>query len=727
MSCPATVAMHLVCGLGDPPAPTGPHRRATPAARVSVPRRRSDRPPFRSRGVSCLGWALWVALLWAVAPLPFLRPVEAARPLGARPARLSDDQLLDLIQRRAFRYFLEAANPENGLVLDRADNHRPVALDYSPATVAGSGFGLAAWCIGAERGWISRDAARQRVRRTLRFFLERMPHQRGFFAHFVDARTGQRVWDCEISSIDTGLFLGGVMAARGCFAGDPEIVALADRLLDRVDWNWMRGGTPFLKMGWKPETGFLEAAWDHYSESIIIQLLALGARRHAIPDTAWRALRRTFGEYGGQVFIGYPALFTHQFSHLFVDLRDRADAFADYFENSQRATLANRQFCLDLRPAFKTFHEDRWGLTACIGPDGYIAYGAPPGIAIVDGTVAPAGAGCSIMFTPDLAIRSLRHLYEEFGDRLWGRYGFADSFNLDRAFVATDCYAINQGPLLLAIENYRSGRIWRWVMADPRIQRGLTRAGLIAGRPPPPPPDPATVIRTNPYLPWERPEYRSTPISPRRVAHLLDAVAPAWRELPAITLDATRLRYGFGPSPTFRAVIQTAHTPSLLLVRFDVQDPDPENDHPTERLFLGNSLEFFLDPQGDGFRWGGADDLQIIVAPRPATGTRPGGTSGPRGKSRLRLRECFHPASTTRSLHVTGEADRHGYRGVLILPRGPLGLTGQRIGFCPAARDIDRLPKPVLGPGDTVKWGRDASYAWYFAEPGPLLGVLWLP
>ena len=627
-------------------------------------------------------------------------------------ARLPDDALLDLIQRRAFAYFVEAVNPDNGLVLDRADNRRPVALDYCPATIAGTGFGLAAWCVGAERGWMPRRAARDLVVRTFRFFLERMFQKRGFFYHFVDARTGARVWNCEISSIDTALLLAGVVTARSCFADDPELVGLADRLLDRVDWAWMTAGGIFPRMGWKPESGFLESAWDHYCESHLLYILAMGATRHAISDAGWRAMRRPWGEYGGQVFIGCPPLFTHQFSHLFVDFRNRADADADYFENSRRATLANRQFCLDLRRAFRTFDEERWGLTACIGPSGYRAYGAPPGVAIVDGTVAPAAAGCAITVAPDLAVRSLRHLYERFGDRLWGRFGFADSFNLDAGFVATDAYAINQGPLLLAIENHRTGRVWRWFMADSRVQRGLQRAGLVEGRRPPPP-DPAAVVRTNPFLPWERPAFRSTPVAGAVAVRLGGAEAPAWRDLPAITLDARHLQQGYNPRPAFRTTIQVAHTPSLVLVRFEVHDLHPVNGFSTDAMARGDSLEFFLDTHGDGMKWGGADDLLVSVAP------------GQKGTG-LRWREVFHPASTTPHLRVSGATDATGYRGVLVLRRGPLGLTGPGAGFSAVVHDIDGQPKPGAPGNRNLTWGRDVRYSWYFAEPGPVIGTLLL-
>ncbi|MFZ2956476.1 MAG: glucoamylase family protein [Candidatus Ozemobacteraceae bacterium] len=643
----------------------------------------------------CLSLGIFLCLLFAGAP------VWSADGLTLGKCSSSDQLLLDLIQKRAFTYFVEASNPENGLVLDRADNHRPASLDYCPSTIAGTGFGLAALCVGAERGWMSRSEVRTRIWRTLRFFLTGMPNVHGFFYHFIDARTGQRVWNCEVSSVDTGLFLAGVVAAAGYFRDDKDIVRLANRLLDRVDWRWMTAGGPFLRMGWTPENGFIEADWSHYSESLFMYLLAMGSDRHGINATGWRKMRRTIGEYGGQVFIGFPALFTHQFSHIWVDFRNRADEFADYFENSRRATLANRQFCLDLRRAYTTFDEDRWGLTACIGPDGYSAYGAPPGLAIVDGTVAPAAAGCSIMFTPELSIRALRHLYERFGERLFGRFGFTDAYNFDRNFIATDVYAINQGPLLLAIENFRTGKVWDWFMDNPRIQKGLRKADLIEGRRPPDI-DPASIVKTHPYLPYERPEYRSTPISGILVPRLMHADAPAWKGMPAIILDAGFLQQGYGPDPSFRTTVQAAHTRDLLLVRFQTHDPDRANPFPDEQMFRGDMTDLYLDGRNDGMKWRGDDDLQIVMAPR-------------RDGSGLRAREFFHTASTTSAIVVHGTSDRSGYSGVLVLQRATLGLTGNRIGFSPTAHDI------VDKPG---KVARDVRYAWHFAEPGITLGTL---
>lgn len=356
-----------------------------------------------------------------------------------------DDGFLDLVERQSFRYFVEAANPANGLVLDKTSNSSSPDFKYAPASIAAVGFGLAALTAGAERGWIGKAEAAERVKTTLVFFSEKMESEHGFFYHFVDMETGKRAWNCELSSIDTALFLAGALTAAQYFES-PEIKELAQKLYERADWKWMANGSPFLSMGWKPETGFLVPSWNEYNESMVMYILALGSPAFPLTAESWTAIRRPLGRYKGHELILSPPLFTHQFSHAFIDFRGKRDAFADYFENSVQATLANRQFCIDSAGSFRTYGKDSWGLTASIGPDGYKAYGAPPGPALHDGTVAPSAAAASLVFTPKQSLSALKYWYSTYRDRLWGRYGFADSFNLDRDFFASDAFAINQGP-----------------------------------------------------------------------------------------------------------------------------------------------------------------------------------------------------------------------------------------------------------------------------------------
>ena len=397
-----------------------------------------------------------------------------------------DAEFLDMVEKQSLQYFVNCTNSANGLVLDRASNSKSPDFKYAPASIAAVGFGLAAITAGAERGWISKTAAEEQVKTTLKFFSEKMESEHGFFYHFVDMETGKRAGDCELSSIDTALFLAGALTAAQYFE-NPDIKDLAKKLYERADWKWMANGSVYLSMGWTPEKQFhpdtntktfIPYEWSNYNESSILYILAMGSPTFPITADSWKAIKRPRGSYKGHALIFSPPLFTHQFSHAFIDFRNKRDAFADYFENSVQATLANRQFCIDNAKSFKTYGKDSWGLTACIGPDGYKAYGAPPGPAVNDGTVAPSAAAASIVFTPDYSISALKYWYSKYHDALWGNYGFADSLNIDRNFFASDAYAINLGPTVLMIENYRSGLIWKLFMSLPEVQKGMREAGF---------------------------------------------------------------------------------------------------------------------------------------------------------------------------------------------------------------------------------------------------------
>ena len=292
--------------------------------------------------------------------------------LSAQSFTPQDQSFLDDLQHRSVQYFLDEANPQTGLVPDRAridgssldDNHRDVA------STAATGFGLTAICIATERNWISRSEARERVQNTLRFFANKAFHQRGWFYHWIDAKTGERRWNSEVSSIDTALLLAGVLTVRQYFRNDQEIRELATRIYERVDFRWMLNGDPLLlSHGWKPESGFLKARWDTYSEDTILYLLAIASPTHPIPSRSWYALWRDRYRYAGYAYfttIGVP-LFMHQYSHAWIDYRDRRELRGDkidYFENSVNATLAHRKFCMDLAYEFPVFGSNVWGITA---------------------------------------------------------------------------------------------------------------------------------------------------------------------------------------------------------------------------------------------------------------------------------------------------------------------------------------------------------------------------
>ena len=385
------------------------------------------------------------------------------------------------LQRKAFDFFWLEAHPKTGLIKDRAKNRGQDKYDV--CSIASTGFGLAALPIAVERGWISRAQAEDRALLTLRTVAAKLQHERGWLYHFVNWETGQRVWNCEISSVDTTWLLCGALLAGQYFGG--ELATTANSLYDRVDFNWMLtdgGAKPdskTLSMGWRPETGFIKARWDTYSEHLALGILALGSQTHPIPADTWNGWKRDFAEYKGHKTFACGPLFTHQYSQAFVDFRGRKDRFGfDYFESAKQATLANRQFCIDQSARFKTYSSNVWGLSACDNWAGnYEAYGAPPGKSPHDGTISTWNTLASIAFTPDLALAAANHMHTQF-PQLQGRYGFAGAFNLDKNWFAPDVIGIDLGAALLMIENHRSEFVWREFMKIPAIQRGLERAHL---------------------------------------------------------------------------------------------------------------------------------------------------------------------------------------------------------------------------------------------------------
>jgi hypothetical protein len=418
------------------------------------------------------------ALIGALASACALPPVRQS--VASDTLTRQDEAFLEDLSRRAFRYFWEQADAKTGLVLDRSktdgspadENHRTIA------SIASTGFGLTALCIAAERGWIDKAQARERVAATLRFFAERATHEHGWFYHWMDAGSGQRRWQSEISSIDTALLLGGVLAARGYYQSDAEIKRLASLIYERVDFRWMLAGHPtLLSHGWKPETGFLNSRWTDYSEETMLYLLAIGSPTHPITKDAWYAWRRDRIRFEGHDYVASAApLFIHQYSHAWVDYRGRRDrkpSGVDYFANSVTATRAHRLFCMKLAKEFPGYTENIWGITASDSKQGYVAWGGPPRDPAIDGTVVPCAAAGSLMFTPDISLPALRAMKEKYGERIYGRYGFTDAFNPNNGWVNPDVIGIDVGITLLSAENLRSQNIWRWFMRNPEIPRAM--------------------------------------------------------------------------------------------------------------------------------------------------------------------------------------------------------------------------------------------------------------
>lgn len=416
--------------------------------------------------------------------LLFAALASAALPSEPQLSR-SDQAFLEDLSRRSFRYFWEQADPRTGLVLDRA---RANEVEYTPgvASIAATGFGLTALCIAAEHRWVEPREARERVRATLRF-LAGWTNEHGWFFHFVNSKTGAREWKSEVSSIDTTLLLGGVLTARQFFRNDSEIARLAAQIYDRVDFRWMLAGdSTLLSHGWRPETGFIKHRWDTYSEHTLLYLLAIGSPTHPIGSDSWYAWKREWIDYDGYRYLSSGApLFTHQYSHAWVDYRGRREdrpPHTDYFQNSVVATRAHRAFCLDLSKEFPGYSDNIWGITASDSPKGYVAWGGPPRHRAIDGTVVPCAAGGSLMFAPDISLPALRAMREMFGNRIYGRYGFVDAFNPNTGWVNSDVIGINVGITLLSAENLRTGNVWRWFMQNKEVRKAMEAIGLLKYR-----------------------------------------------------------------------------------------------------------------------------------------------------------------------------------------------------------------------------------------------------
>jgi hypothetical protein len=393
----------------------------------------------------------------------------------------ADEMFLDEVERAAFMYFWEQTNPDTGIVRDRFNVRAPDKSDLG--SIAATGFGFTALCIGQQRGWVSYDEARDRVLSGLQFLSDHMPHHRGFFYHWANINTGDRLWDSEISSIDSAILLCGILTCRKHF-GDNRIEQLAHQVFNRVDWTWLSEDTRILPHGWRPETGFLQYRWENYSEMMMMYLLGMGSYSHPLPAGAWDAWKRTIFEYQGIRYIGsFAPLFIHQYSQAWFDFRGKRDRYADYFQNSILATDVHRRFCLDLAGTFPDYSDDLWGITASDSPKGYAVWGGPPATGPIDGTVVPSAAGGSMPFMPRETLRVLRTIKDRYGAQAWSRYGFVDAFNPRTKWYDEFVLGIDTGITLLMAENMRTGFVWNTFMKNAEAKRGMQRAGFMTYQP----------------------------------------------------------------------------------------------------------------------------------------------------------------------------------------------------------------------------------------------------
>ena len=428
------------------------------------------------------------------------------------------------LEERTFRFFWDTANRKNGLIPDRYPAQ-------SFASIAAVGFGLTAYPIGVERGYIKREEARQRVLTTLRFFHDAPQNPsvrgtigyKGFFYHFLDMKSGDRFGDTELSTVDTALFLAGALFCQAYFDGsqpeEVEIRNLAEEIYRRVDWQWAQTRPPAISHGWTPEDGFLEYDWRGYNEAMLVYVLALGSPTYPVGPDAWQEWTSTYDKSWrklfGQEYLGFPPLFGHQFTHVWLDLRKVQDAYMrrrglDYFENSRRAIYAQQAYAVANPLHCKGYGETIWGITASDGPGdidseaatgrraykAYAARGVGETAGYDDCTLAPTAVVASIPFAPEVAIPAVLEMNRRYGRYIYSTYGFVDAFNLSfdstvplnhgRAvpgfgWVDGDYIGIDQGAICAMIENYRSDLIWRVMQKSPHLRRGLERAGFAGG------------------------------------------------------------------------------------------------------------------------------------------------------------------------------------------------------------------------------------------------------
>ncbi len=418
-----------------------------------------------------------------------------------------DEAMLDSIQKKTFLFFMGEHHPEWGIVRDRT-------ASWAPASIASTGFGIPSFAIGAERGWITRDEAAQITLNMMNFFVNSLQGPdalatgyKGFYYHFLRMDTGLREWRCELSSVDTGLLMMGILFARNYYDRDNEtenqIRSQGSLMLGNIEWDFMMmpdtgNYARQISMGWHPESGLHKMGWSGYNEALFLYILAAGTGLENAKESyrSWLSSYKWQTPYEGLSHVAFPPLFGHQFSHCFIDFRGLADEYMrdkgiDYFENSRRATRVQRQYAIDNPHGWVGYDSLCWGVTASDGPGdkynfgereflGYAGRGTsgPEYNYFDDGTIAPYGPLSSLPFAPEIVIPTIRSINEKMGDKIWGRYGYYDSFNLTAGWVNDDFIGIDQGPMLIMIENFRTGLVWNYVMNDPVIQKGLQTLGF---------------------------------------------------------------------------------------------------------------------------------------------------------------------------------------------------------------------------------------------------------
>ena len=402
-----------------------------------------------------------------------------------RKVKLGGREILERELKGCYNFFIKEANNNKkskgyGLIRDKSE------IAPEVASVASVGYGLAAIVIGTERKWIKYNKAYEKINKTLDTFLYNMHSENGFFFHFVNMETAEREWNSEISIIDTAIFICGALLAGEYFGKD--IKKKASKLYEQINWKWyLDEKTNQFYMGYSKENGFW-GHWDMYAEQLMLYVLCVASPTYPVDERVYDFVKKEKKDYLNIKDIIYTycgTLFTYQYSHAWIDFRGLKDKDGiDWFYNSTKATLANREYCIRNSDKFKTFNEKSWGLTACVCPRGYSGgFGAMPADSNLnienDGTIAPCGAIGSIVFTPLYSLQAVEYYYNNFPD-FWCKYGFKDAYNLemDKPWFSKECIGIDKGISMLMIENYFTGLIWKHFMKNVYVERGMGILGF---------------------------------------------------------------------------------------------------------------------------------------------------------------------------------------------------------------------------------------------------------
>jgi len=586
---------------------------------------------------------------------------EAKREKINKILELPEKEFLDLVSRKAFNYFLRESSSRTGFIKDRSAH-------YSPCSVAANGFGLAAFAIADSRKWIPHDEAVRRVRKMLASMRDKAAGHQGYFYHFIDLNTGRREWNSELSSIDTALFFGGVLLVREYFK-EKDIKNICDELFSDVNWKFMMDSkSKALYMGWNPERGFEDfILWDMFGEEMLMYILGLGAPKGRLPEESWHAFRRPVKTYKGYKYIycESESLFTYLYSHAFIDFSEKHDDYADYSRNTLNAIKANIAFCQEHEDEYRTYEEGYWGISASDGPDGYKNYGAT--IFTHDGTAAPYALCGSMPYTPEIALHTIRKLLEEYGPRVWeDRYGLISAFNIDRDWFSTEHIGIDAGISLLMIENYRSGFVWKYLMKNKWVQKGMERAGFEKG---------TRELNMSKLEEMKQSESFKQYFA-RRVDNASElAEADFEKFLIPDDIEYGRIRDNSDLGGRFAFLWND----KKLYMIVDVVDDSVWAREKKKTLYKGDSVELFLNPEINTLIWGNEKNFQIGFAPSSISNTP--------------VKYAFFQDMDPEEIKVDVENTGNGYRLTAEIGWEFIGIvpeTGREMGVSVAVHDVDR-------------------------------------